>query len=203
MKPSQGERKKPQIHRSLSQQKASRSKLIINSKGLRPFLQHTAWSEQQKVKNLSPSQMFLWKPQWAWSQQQECQSTACQKNKDPSQPNADLYHRGKQLERNSLTFPPSLQKLNSRVVTYIWHKHEWNTTVRSWRREHTSDAGPNTNPLKYLRNNLNFCKFCPTEESRSLEMIRKKKHCLPDQNIKLWKLTLSSALQAASCPSLY
>lgn len=141
MKPSQGERKKPQIHRSLSQQKVSRNKLIINSKGLRPFLQHTAWSEQQKVKNLSPSQMFLWKPQWAWSQQQECQSTACQKNKDPSQPNADLYHQrkatwAKQPHISSITAEAELKSRHI-YLAQTWAEHNCKILKKGahqWRR---------------------------------------------------------------------
>lgn len=30
--------------------------------GAKPLLEHTIWSERQKVKNLNPSQMFFWKP---------------------------------------------------------------------------------------------------------------------------------------------
>lgn len=84
--------------------------------------------------------------------------------------------RGKQLERNSLTFPPPLKTLNSRAYKYLWHKHE---QIRSWRRKNTSDPETNTYPEKFLRKNEKFCKFSLPEKSKSLEktLVSRRKHC--------------------------
>lgn len=152
------------------------------------------------MKNLNPSQMFFWKPSKDDLSYRNVRELLAKKIKENCHSQMlTSTTRGKQLERNSLTFLPPLKKLNSRVVKYLRHKHEQKYWILK-KAEHQSPWSKHK-PSKILQEKLNFLQILSLwkkpkfgKDTNEQKKTQPSEILSPDYNTKFWKFTLSSVL---------